>query len=152
MALGYQNPFYLKQAQQKQQSLYNGKVLLDKHDPPAEYDLEEALQLAQESPNESLDKITVLEKENERPLRVVASREILSIVQNHSVVDTSDLQIELECMKEKFETCIIKKENENTLQAQLGDLKGKSMNTQCTSDTLDPLSQKHDDENVSLEF
>ncbi|GKA79508.1 hypothetical protein Tco_0786104, partial [Tanacetum coccineum] len=34
MALGYQNPFYLKQAQQKQQSLYNGKVLLEKHDPP----------------------------------------------------------------------------------------------------------------------
>ncbi|GKC45874.1 hypothetical protein Tco_1063596 [Tanacetum coccineum] len=26
-ALGYQNPFYLKQAQQKQQSLYDGKVL-----------------------------------------------------------------------------------------------------------------------------
>ncbi|GJR94917.1 hypothetical protein Tco_0267091 [Tanacetum coccineum] len=35
MALGYQNPFYLKQAQQKQQSLYNDKVLLEKHDPPA---------------------------------------------------------------------------------------------------------------------
>nr|GFB90068.1 retrovirus-related Pol polyprotein from transposon TNT 1-94 [Tanacetum cinerariifolium] len=30
-ALGYQNPFYLKQAQQKQQSLYDGKVLLEKH-------------------------------------------------------------------------------------------------------------------------
>ncbi|GJU28748.1 ribonuclease H-like domain-containing protein [Tanacetum coccineum] len=38
------------------------------------------------------------------------------------------------------------------LQAQLGDLKGRSMNTQCASDTLDPLSQKLDDENVSLEF
>ncbi|GJT28666.1 retrovirus-related pol polyprotein from transposon TNT 1-94, partial [Tanacetum coccineum] len=49
MALGYQNPFYLKQAQQKQQSLYNGKVLLEKHDPPVVYDLEETLQLAQES-------------------------------------------------------------------------------------------------------
>ncbi|GJY12649.1 hypothetical protein Tco_0381958 [Tanacetum coccineum] len=47
--LGYQNPFYLKQAQQKQQSLYNGKVLLEKHDPPAVYDSEETLQLAQES-------------------------------------------------------------------------------------------------------
>ncbi|GJV56800.1 hypothetical protein Tco_1457805 [Tanacetum coccineum] len=35
MALGYQNPFYLKQAQQKQHSLYNGKVLLEKHDPPS---------------------------------------------------------------------------------------------------------------------
>ncbi|GJT45915.1 hypothetical protein Tco_0954630 [Tanacetum coccineum] len=49
MALGYQNPFYLKQAQQKQQSLYNGKVLLEKHDPHAVYDSEETLQLAQES-------------------------------------------------------------------------------------------------------
>ncbi|GJS50858.1 hypothetical protein Tco_0624220 [Tanacetum coccineum] len=48
MALGYQNPFYLKQARQKQQSLYNGKVLLEKHDPPAVYDSEETLQLAQE--------------------------------------------------------------------------------------------------------
>nr|GEZ78536.1 hypothetical protein [Tanacetum cinerariifolium] len=43
MALGYQNPFYLKQAQQKQQSLYDGKVLLEKHDPPAVYDSEELL-------------------------------------------------------------------------------------------------------------
>ncbi|GKC65034.1 hypothetical protein Tco_1097632 [Tanacetum coccineum] len=49
MTLGYQNPFYLKQAQQKQQSLYNGKVLLDKHDPPVVYDSEETLQLAQET-------------------------------------------------------------------------------------------------------
>nr|GEV39783.1 retrovirus-related Pol polyprotein from transposon TNT 1-94 [Tanacetum cinerariifolium] len=49
MALGYQNPFYLKQAQQKQQSLYNGKVLLEKHDPLAVYDSEEILELAHES-------------------------------------------------------------------------------------------------------
>ncbi|GJU74718.1 hypothetical protein Tco_1266123 [Tanacetum coccineum] len=48
MALGYPNPHYLKQAQQKQQSLYNGRVLLEKHDPPVVYDLEETLQLAQE--------------------------------------------------------------------------------------------------------
>ncbi|GKB46794.1 retrovirus-related pol polyprotein from transposon TNT 1-94 [Tanacetum coccineum] len=49
MALGYQNSFYLMQAQQKQQSLYNGKVLLEKHDPPDVYDSEETLQLAQDS-------------------------------------------------------------------------------------------------------
>nr|GEU41162.1 integrase, catalytic region, zinc finger, CCHC-type, peptidase aspartic, catalytic [Tanacetum cinerariifolium] len=49
MALGYQNLFYLKQAQKKQQSLYNGKVLLEKHDPSVVHDLEETLQLAQES-------------------------------------------------------------------------------------------------------
>ncbi|GJR31387.1 hypothetical protein Tco_1107619 [Tanacetum coccineum] len=49
MALGYQNPFYLKQAQRKQQSLYNGKVLFEKHDSPVVHDSEETLQLAQES-------------------------------------------------------------------------------------------------------
>ncbi|GJS40224.1 hypothetical protein Tco_0565267 [Tanacetum coccineum] len=49
MAQGYQNHFYHKQAQQKQQSLYNGKVLLEKYDPPVVYDSEKTLQLAQES-------------------------------------------------------------------------------------------------------
>nr|GEV61827.1 hypothetical protein [Tanacetum cinerariifolium] len=49
MALGYQNPFYLKQAQKKQQSLYDGKLLLEKHDPPVVHDSEETLQLAEES-------------------------------------------------------------------------------------------------------
>ncbi|GJW89994.1 hypothetical protein Tco_0167547 [Tanacetum coccineum] len=62
MALGYQNPFYLKQAQQNQQSLYNGKVLLEKHDLPVVYDSEETLQLAQEY---SLDPLSwKLENEN----------------------------------------------------------------------------------------
>nr|GFA20336.1 retrovirus-related Pol polyprotein from transposon TNT 1-94 [Tanacetum cinerariifolium] len=36
----------------------------------------------------------------------------MNIVQEESVVDTSDLQIELERMKERFENCIIKKETE----------------------------------------
>ncbi|GKA91546.1 gag-pol polyprotein [Tanacetum coccineum] len=38
------------------------------------------------------------------------------------------------------------------LQAQLGDLKGKSSDTQCASNTLDPVSQKLKDENAPLEF
>nr|GFA81436.1 hypothetical protein [Tanacetum cinerariifolium] len=38
------------------------------------------------------------------------------------------------------------------LQAQLGDLKGKSKDTSCVSDTCNPLSQKHENENVELEF
>ncbi|GJV23187.1 hypothetical protein Tco_1375882 [Tanacetum coccineum] len=244
MALGYRNPFYLKKAQKKKQSLYNDKVLLDKHDPPAVYDLEETLQLAQEghlkmkqlnieiklanyakinklsqvlvsqmansreevyfsntskmtsvsniilkpisipddvfsedtSPSvarkflneikdtivtlqhvvksrmplnqflkeadkfvrdfnylakeadEYLDKITVLEKENERLLRAVVSQDKLSIMQNPSVVDTFDLQTKLERTKEKFETCIIKKENEYDVlwnQCLVGRSQGK---------------------------
>nr|GEW83713.1 hypothetical protein [Tanacetum cinerariifolium] len=49
MALGYKNPSYLKKAQLKQQSLYNSNLLLEEHDPPAVYDYEETLELAQES-------------------------------------------------------------------------------------------------------
>nr|GFA92028.1 hypothetical protein [Tanacetum cinerariifolium] len=138
MALGYQNPFYLKQAQKKQQSLYDGKVLLEKHDPPIVHDSEETLQLAQESrekmkqmnkeikpanytkinhlsgakfvgdfkslANEadaSLAKHKALKLKNERLLKAVVSQDIMIIVQNKSVVATSDLQTELE----RFELC-----------------------------------------------
>nr|GEY41529.1 hypothetical protein [Tanacetum cinerariifolium] len=110
MALGYQNPFYLKQAQKKQQSLYDGKMLLEKHDPPVVHDSEETLQLAQEKAakfvgyfkslaNEadaSLAKHKALELEIERLLKAVVSQDIMIIVQNESVVDTSDLQTELD--------------------------------------------------------
>nr|GEV16514.1 retrovirus-related Pol polyprotein from transposon TNT 1-94 [Tanacetum cinerariifolium] len=201
MALGYQNPFYLKQAQKKQQSLYDRKVLLEKHDPYVVHESEETLQLSQESrdkmkqmnkgikptnytkinhlsgdfvqqkalsreelyfsnnsktanvsksfliPNEdllddttpsvtrkflneeaakfvedfkslaneadaSLAKYKALELEIERLLKAVVSQDIMIIVQNESVVDTSDLQTELERTKERFEYCIIKKETE----------------------------------------
>nr|GEZ73121.1 hypothetical protein [Tanacetum cinerariifolium] len=38
------------------------------------------------------------------------------------------------------------------LQAQLGDQKGKSKDTPCVSNTLDPLSHKLENKNVKLEF
>nr|GEV94061.1 hypothetical protein [Tanacetum cinerariifolium] len=59
MALGYPNPSYLKKAQLKQQSLYNGNLLLEEHDPPDVYDSEETLELAQES----REKMRLLKKE-----------------------------------------------------------------------------------------
>nr|GEU40496.1 putative reverse transcriptase domain, ribonuclease H-like domain protein [Tanacetum cinerariifolium] len=170
MALGYQNPFYLKQAQQKQQSLYDGKVLFKKHDPPVVHDSEETLQLAQENTHnwsssthqelhkivkdesfhvvnqvearvqnfeiqilkeaakfvgdfkslakeadESLAKHKALELEIQRLLRAVVSQDIMSVVQNNSIGETSNLQTELE-------------------------------------HTLNPLPQKLENENVELEF
>ncbi|GJU09686.1 hypothetical protein Tco_1132082 [Tanacetum coccineum] len=42
----------------------------------------------------------------------VVSQDIMSIVQNPSVVDSSNLQTELDRTKERLENCIIKKENE----------------------------------------
>nr|GEZ38317.1 integrase, catalytic region, zinc finger, CCHC-type, peptidase aspartic, catalytic [Tanacetum cinerariifolium] len=133
----------------------------------------------------SFAKHKVLELEIERLLKAVVSQDILSVVQNASVVDTSVLQTELERTKERFENCIIKKETEyaklwndwykkcdeckyekisydkaykdmqqkiERLQAQLGDLKGKSKDTSSVSDTLHQLSQKLENENVELEF
>ncbi|GJR41887.1 hypothetical protein Tco_1309990 [Tanacetum coccineum] len=140
--------------------------------------------LAKEA-DESLAKHKALEFEIEHLLKAVVSQDIMSIVQSNSVVDTSNLQTELDRTKEKLETCIIKKEKEYVvlwnnwykkceeckydkilydkayndmqqniewLQAQLGDLKGKSKDTPCVSDTLNPVSQKLEDENMSLEF
>nr|GEV72206.1 retrovirus-related Pol polyprotein from transposon TNT 1-94 [Tanacetum cinerariifolium] len=253
-------------AEKKQQNLYDGKVLLEKHDPPVVHDSEKTLQLAQENDttpsvalkflnevkstivtlqcvvkhrmtlethnwsssahqelhkivkdekfpivnqvdareqnfeiqflkeaakfirdfkslakeaDESLAKHKALELEIERLLRAAVSQDIMSVVKK-AFVDTSNLQTKLERTKERFENCIIKKENEyaklwndwykkceeckfdkisydkayndmqqkiERLQAQLGDLKGKSKDTSCVSDTLNPLSQKLENEN-----
>nr|GEW58577.1 hypothetical protein [Tanacetum cinerariifolium] len=128
--------------------------------------------LAKEA-DESLAKDKALELEIKHLLRAVVSQDIMSIVQKASVVGTSNLQIELERTKERFEKCIIKKENEyaklwndwykkceeckfdkisydrdynemhqkiEQLQAQFGDLNGKSKDTSCVLDTLHPLS------------
>nr|GEV18608.1 Gag-Pol polyprotein [Tanacetum cinerariifolium] len=155
MALGYQNPFYLKQAQKKQQSLYDGKVLLEKHDPPVVHDSEETLQLVQETKfvrdfkslakeaDESLVKQKALELEIKRLLRAVVSQDIMFVVQNNSVVDTSNLKTELEPYKDMQQKI-------ERLQAQLRDLKGKGKDTSCISDTLNPLSQKLENENNTI--
>nr|GFC09473.1 hypothetical protein [Tanacetum cinerariifolium] len=115
-----------------------------------------------------------------------AHQELHKIVkdENFPIVNQVDDR-ELECTKERFKNCIIKKENEyaklwndwykkcdeckydkfsydkaykdmkqkiKRLQAQLGDLKGKSKDTSCVSDTRNSLSQKLENENVELEF
>ncbi|GKE32654.1 hypothetical protein Tco_1451976, partial [Tanacetum coccineum] len=68
-------------------------------------------------------------------------QDIMSIVQSNSVVDTSYLQTELEPYNDMQQK--IKR-----LQAQLVDQKGKSKDTSCVSDTLDPLPQKLENENL----
>ncbi|GKA40489.1 hypothetical protein Tco_0733082 [Tanacetum coccineum] len=67
--------------------------------------------------DELLDKQIQLEKkikelDNILVKMAVVSQDIMSIVQNPSVVDSSNLQTELERTKELFENCIIKKKNE----------------------------------------
>nr|GEY10934.1 retrovirus-related Pol polyprotein from transposon TNT 1-94 [Tanacetum cinerariifolium] len=66
----------------------------------------------EETPDESLAKHKALELEIKRLLRAVVSQDIISVVQNNSVGETSNLQTELEHTKERFENYIIKKENE----------------------------------------
>nr|GEZ16229.1 hypothetical protein [Tanacetum cinerariifolium] len=60
----------------------------------------------------SLAKHKALELEIKRLLKEVVSQDIMIIVKNESVVDTSYLQTELERTKDRFEKCIIKKETE----------------------------------------
>nr|GEV58692.1 retrovirus-related Pol polyprotein from transposon TNT 1-94 [Tanacetum cinerariifolium] len=100
MALGYQNPFYLK--------VQNFEIQFLKEAAKFVGDFKS---LAKEA-DESLAKHKALELEIDRLLRAVVSQDIMSVVQNNSVGETSYLQTELERTKERFENCIIKKENE----------------------------------------
>ncbi|GJR46680.1 hypothetical protein Tco_1314783 [Tanacetum coccineum] len=96
----------------------------------------------------SIVKQKALELEIEHFLREVVSRDIMSIVQNPSAVDTSNLQTDLKQMvkKCKYDKNLNDQAYNNMqqrierLQAQLGYQKGKSKDTPCVSDTLDPLS------------
>ncbi|GKE94383.1 hypothetical protein Tco_1579238, partial [Tanacetum coccineum] len=103
--------------------------------------------------DESLAKHKALELEIERLLRAVVSQDIMSILQNPSVVDLSNLQTELEqCKYDKIshdKAYNDMQQKIERLQAQLGDQKGKSKDTSYVSNTLDPLSQKLENENVS---
>nr|GFB65053.1 hypothetical protein [Tanacetum cinerariifolium] len=60
--------------------------------------------LAKEA-DESLAKHKALELKIERLLRAVVCQDIMSVVQKTFVVDTSNLQTELERTKERFENC-----------------------------------------------
>nr|GEW09295.1 retrovirus-related Pol polyprotein from transposon TNT 1-94 [Tanacetum cinerariifolium] len=186
MALGYQNPFYLKQAQKKQQSLYDGKVLLEKHDPPVVHDSEETLQLAQES----REKMKHLNKEikpanytkinhlSREAAKFIGDFKSLAKEADESLAKHKALELEIKRLLRAVENEYAKLWNDwykkcekcqydkisydkaykdmqqkiERLQAQLGDLKGKSTDTSCVSDTLNPLSQKLENENVELEF
>ncbi|GJV88157.1 hypothetical protein Tco_1532095 [Tanacetum coccineum] len=83
----------------------------DQPSPKAAKFIRDFQSLAKEA-DESLTKHKALEWEIERLLRVVVSQDIMSIVQNNFVIDTSNLQTELECTKECFDNCIFNKENE----------------------------------------
>ncbi|GJW41320.1 hypothetical protein Tco_0067165 [Tanacetum coccineum] len=87
--------------------------------------------------DESLAKHKALEFEIERLLRVVVSQDIMSIVQKCKY-DKISYDKAYNDMQQKIEW----------LQAQLGDLKGKCKDTPYVSNTLDPLSQKLENENT----
>nr|GEX88832.1 hypothetical protein [Tanacetum cinerariifolium] len=110
--------------------------------------------------DESLAMHQALELEIERLLRAVVSQDIMSIVQKDYENKYAKLWNDWykKCDECKFDKISYDKAYKDMqqkierLQAQLGDLKGKSKDTSCVLDTLNPLSQKLENENVELEF
>nr|GEV49829.1 copia protein [Tanacetum cinerariifolium] len=83
--------------------------------------------------------------------------EVTSVEQSGETVEQHPANVEETCALDYslYQNLEIEVEKVNTierLQAQLGDLKGKSKDTSCVSDTLNPLSWKLENENVELEF
>nr|GEW08420.1 hypothetical protein [Tanacetum cinerariifolium] len=106
----------------------------------------------------SLAKHKALELEIEHLLKAVVSQDIMIIMQNKSVADTSDLQLSMNCDECKYDKISYDKAYKDMqqkierLQDQLGDLNGKSKDTSSVSDTQNLLSHKLENENVELEF
>nr|GFB00397.1 Gag-Pol polyprotein [Tanacetum cinerariifolium] len=165
MALGYPNPSYLKKAQLKQQSLYNGNLLLVEHDPPAMYDSEKTLELAQESHEKIIisHEITpIIDQDDARVqnFEIQFLQEAVTFVQDfkslakeadESLDKQKSLELEIERLLKASVSHDIMSIVER-LQAQLRDLKGKSSDTRSASNTLDPLNQKLESKIVELEF
>ncbi|GJT60910.1 retrovirus-related pol polyprotein from transposon TNT 1-94 [Tanacetum coccineum] len=133
MALGYQNPCYLKQAQQKQQSLYNGKVLLENNDPPTIYDSEETLELAQESRL----KMQLLNKEI-KPANYTKINHLSGVFVSQTAMSREELYL-----LNTFRTANVSKSI---------SIPNEEFSDDTTPNTLDPLPQKLENENEELEF
>nr|GFB48558.1 hypothetical protein [Tanacetum cinerariifolium] len=103
----------------------------------------------------SLAKHKLLELEIERLLKAVVSQDIISVVQNASVVSKLSLNVRKNALK----TVSLKRKLNmlnfgmiERLQAQLGDLKAKRKDTSCVSNTQNHVFQKLENANVELEF
>ncbi|GJS77634.1 retrovirus-related pol polyprotein from transposon TNT 1-94 [Tanacetum coccineum] len=110
--------------------------------------------------DESIAKQKALEYEIVRLLRAVVSQDIMFIMLNLLKNEYAKLWNDWYKKSEecKYDKILYNKayndmqQKIKRLQAQLGDQKGKSKDTSCISNTLDPLSQKLENENVELEF
>ncbi|GJY03768.1 retrovirus-related pol polyprotein from transposon TNT 1-94 [Tanacetum coccineum] len=113
--------------------------------------------LAKEA-DESLAKHKALEFEIEHLLRAVVKRFENCIIKKENEYAKLWNDSYKKCEECKYDKISYDKayndmqQKIERLQAQLGDLKGKCKDTSCVSDTLDPLSQKLENENVELEF
>nr|GEV22850.1 hypothetical protein [Tanacetum cinerariifolium] len=117
MALGYQNPFLSQASSAETTEVQNFEIQFLKEAAKFVRDFKSLTKEA----DESLAKHKALELEIKRLLRAVVSQDIMSIVQNSTVVETSDLQTELDCIKESYNDM---QQKIKRLQAQLGDQKG----------------------------
>nr|GEW38897.1 hypothetical protein [Tanacetum cinerariifolium] len=86
--------------------------------------------------DESLAKHKALELEIKRLLRAVVSQDIMFVVQKASVVDTSNLQTELERTKERFETVSLKRRMNMLNFGMIGHKSGTSANTKFAKQSI----------------
>nr|GFA20405.1 integrase, catalytic region, zinc finger, CCHC-type, peptidase aspartic, catalytic [Tanacetum cinerariifolium] len=162
---------------QKQQSLYNGNLLLKEHDPPTVYDSEETLELAQES----REKMRLLKKEIKPanyakinhlsgvfvPQTTKSKEELFFSNVSNMVTISKMISIPNEDLSDNTTPIVARKflneishdkayndmqQKVERLQAQFRDFKGKSSNTPSVSNTLGPLNQKLESKIVELEF
>nr|GEU71709.1 copia protein [Tanacetum cinerariifolium] len=136
-----QNPTTVEETHALYDSLYNNLAIeVKKINTEATKFVQDFKSLTKEA-DESLAKHKALEFENEYLLREVVSQDIMSIVQSNSVVDTFNLQIKLDRMKENFENFIIKKEKEYVMQSNSVVVETNDLSNPVTSNSV-PITKE----------
>nr|GFC06981.1 hypothetical protein [Tanacetum cinerariifolium] len=103
----------------------------------------------------SLAKHKILEMDIDRLLKAVNALKTISLKRKQNMLNFGMIGIKsvMSANMTKFRTIKLTKTcNKRLNGSQLGDLKGKSKDTSCVSNTLNPLSQKLENANVELEF
>ncbi|GJQ99025.1 hypothetical protein Tco_0522010 [Tanacetum coccineum] len=143
------------QYEKRIKELDNILVKIEKHDPPVVYDSKETLQLTQEGRSKMKQLNKEIKVANYAKINKLSKVFVSQKAKLREEVYFSNTS-KMDSVSNTVSKLILIPDDEfsdDTPSVAWKFLnKGKSMDTQCESDSLDPLSLKLEDENVELEF
>ncbi|GJX57494.1 hypothetical protein Tco_0287391 [Tanacetum coccineum] len=142
IALGYQNPLYLSQAQRKVPTLYCGNTIVKLHAALFDIDTEETLKLAEEKRKTFKIKEKELLLENDRLLELLISQDLVHTVVN-SLAEILDYESLEKCFLDEYSECVELKAELSKRNDMVEKLKAKDNSISKLKDHIATLKGKN---------